>query len=99
MCMMVNLVDHHLLLSKRRNDTELNWKMIVEPRTNVQKKLTCIKIEHVRDILNQARNPNRVSLAKGKKEKKKHTNKQQQQAKTKTSSSAATTAATTKTKI
>ena len=44
--------------------------MFVEPRTNVQKKLTCIKIEHVRDILNQARNPNRVSLAKGKKEKK-----------------------------
>ena len=39
------LVDHHLLLSKRRNDTALYWdieKKIVEPRTNVQKKITCI---------------------------------------------------------
>ena len=40
------LVDHHLLLSKRRNDTELYWdiekKTFVEPRTNVQKKITCI---------------------------------------------------------
>ena len=38
------LVDHHLLLSKQRNDTELNWDIvenIVEPMTNVQKKITC----------------------------------------------------------
>ena len=34
-------VNHHLLLSKRRNDTELNWdikKMFVEPRTMYRKK-------------------------------------------------------------
>ena len=35
--------------------------MFVEPRANVQKKLTCIKIEHGRDKLNQARNLNRTS--------------------------------------
>ena len=38
------LVDHHLLLTKRRNDTELYWDIetkIVEPRTNVRKKITC----------------------------------------------------------
>ena len=44
------LVDHHLLLSKQRNDTELNWDIAEDicraySRTNVQKKIiTCNKL-------------------------------------------------------
>ena len=72
-----------------------------------KRKLHVSKLRYVKDILNQARNLNRTSLVKRKKNKNKNiqpTNQQQQQTKTKgkeenNTSSVATTAATTKTNI